>query len=208
MPLPPSSLRPALFLDRDGLLNELVFYSDTGEWESPRCPEDLRLLPGAASALARLRGAGWPLFLVSNQPSFAKGKTTLEALKAVHGAFQAGLAAGGAVLDGAFYCYHHPDGKVPGFSGPCACRKPSPLALLEAAGLHGLDLARSWMVWDQDMDVLCGRNAGCRTILVPCQASRSKRGSQTPDHLCTDLADIMNIIGHNRGQTHCQEPPC
>jgi D-glycero-D-manno-heptose 1,7-bisphosphate phosphatase len=143
-----AEVRPALFLDRDGVLNELVWYGDTREWESPRVPEDLRLLPGAAEAAAALVAAGWPLFLVSNQPSFAKGKTTLEALKAVHVRLQEELARAGGFLEEAYYCYHHPQGKVPGYAGPCPCRKPSPHFLLEAARAHRLDLGRSWMVGD------------------------------------------------------------
>ena len=193
--MPRPEARPAVFLDRDGLVNELVFYPDTQEWESPRVPEDLRLVPGAARAIALLREAGWPVFLVSNQPSFAKGKTTLAALQAVHAALVAGLGEAGAALDGACYCFHHPHGVVPGYSGPCACRKPGPFLLQLAARGHGLDLAASWMVGDQDMDVLCGRNAGSRTILIPCEASRAKRGRQTPDRLCTELAEILPILG-------------
>lgn len=200
--------RPALFLDRDGLLNELVFYADTGEWESPRGPADLRLVPGAVEALAGLVRAEWPLFLVSNQPSFAKGKTSKEALEAVHAALTFLLKEAEVGLDAAFYCYHHPEGIVPEYSGPCPCRKPSPFMIQEAARTHDLDLARSWMVGDQDLDVLCGHNAGCRTILVPCEASRSKRGVQTPDHLCTDLAAVLALVGRNPGPTYrIQEAP-
>ena len=195
MPLPSREVRPAAFLDRDGTINELVFYADTGEWESPRVAGDLRLIPGAARAVAALREAGWPVFLVSNQPSFAKGKTTLAALGEVHAALLAALAEAGAGLDGAGYCFHHPQGIVAGYSGPCLCRKPGPLLLQAAARSHRLDLAASWMVGDQDMDVLCGRNAGCRTILIPCEASRNKRGRQTPDRFCTELAGILPILG-------------
>lgn len=207
--MPSARLRPAVFLDRDGLLNELVFYADTREWESPRVPGELRLVPGAAAAVAGLRASGWPVFLVSNQPSFAKGKTTLEALKGVHAALEGLLAEGGAALDGALYCYHHPEGRVPGYSGPCPCRKPSPFMLQEAAREHGLDLARSWMVGDQDTDVLCGRNAGCRTVLIPCPASASKRGTQVPERVCTNLADLLSLVGRPAGVPDPSlEPPC
>ncbi|MEO0564004.1 MAG: histidinol-phosphatase, partial [Chloroflexota bacterium] len=74
----------AIFLDRDGVLNELIYYPDFEEDESPRKPEDLRLLPGVPRALRALQSAGWALILVSNQPSYAKGKCSLEDLKAVH----------------------------------------------------------------------------------------------------------------------------
>lgn len=193
--MPPAEAKPALFLDRDGVLNELVHYPDTGEWESPRCAGDFRLLPGVGPTLAGLKGKGWPIFIVSNQPSFAKGKTTLEALKGVHQRMMEDLARDGVTVDGSLYCYHHPAGTVPEYSGPCPCRKPSPFLLVEAARNHGLDLGASWMVGDQDMDLLCGRSAGCRTILIPCEASRSKRGGQVPDVVCAEFADILAVVG-------------
>jgi D-glycero-D-manno-heptose 1,7-bisphosphate phosphatase len=193
--LPAHELRPAVFLDRDGLLNELVFYVDTQEWESPRTPEDLRLVPGAAAFVTELARRGWAIVLISNQPSFAKGKTTLDALKAVHGRFLESLGAGAAGLTDAYYCYHHPQGIVEGYSSACPCRKPSPFLLRQAGRDHSLDLDRSWMVGDQDTDVLSGRNAGCRTILVPCEASASKRGAQPPDFVCQTLGEVTEVIG-------------
>jgi D-glycero-D-manno-heptose 1,7-bisphosphate phosphatase len=184
----------ALFLDRDGLLNELVFYPSSGEWESPRIRADFRLLPGVGGALAAFSEAGWPLFLVSNQPSCAKGKTTMADLLDVHAALLEALAPLGVAFREAYYCYHHPDSIVPELKGPCACRKPSPHFLREAARVHGLDLSASWMIGDQDMDLLCGRNAGCRTVLVPDPNSSSKRGSVVPDRICDDLAQVLHIL--------------
>jgi len=148
-----------------------------------------------------MRRAGWPVFVISNQPSFAKGKTSLEALEAVHRAMLDRLGEEGAGLDGAFYCYHHPQGIVPGYSGTCPCRKPGPHLVLQAAREHSLDLSRSWFVGDQDSDLLCGRNAGCRTVLIRCEASRSKCGAVEADHRCTNLADLLDIAGPFREST-------
>ena len=185
----------AVFLDRDGLLNELVFYADTREWESPRVAGDLALRPGARAFVAGLKGLDLPLFLVSNQPSAAKGKTTLEDLDAVHRALQAALPAD--AFRQAFYCHHHPEAVVAELKGPCACRKPSPYFLQQAAMAHGLDLGRCWMVGDQDMDIACGRAGGCRTLLVPNPDSAAKRGRETPDHICDDLAQALLLISGN-----------
>lgn len=182
----------AVFLDRDGLLNELVPYADTGEWESPRGPEDLALRPGARAFVQGLLNLGLPLFLVSNQPSAAKGKTTLGRLEEVHEALLAALPDG--AFRQAFYCHHHPDAVVPELKGPCACRKPSPFFLRQAAAAQGLDLSRCWMVGDQDMDIACGRAAGCRTLLVPNPDSAAKRGKETPGHICDDLAQALLLI--------------
>ena len=186
--------RGALFLDRDGILNELVFYTSSNEWESPRIRADFRLRPGVLEALTDFTKAGWPLFLVSNQPSFAKGKTSMADLRDVHAALLEALAPHGVAFREAYYCYHHPDAVVPALKGPCVCRKPSPHFLQEAARVHGVDLAASWMVGDQDMDLLCGRNAGCRTILIPNPHSASKRGGVVPDRICDDLAQVLPIL--------------
>lgn len=193
--MPPAEGRPALFLDRDGVLNELVFYPDSGEWESPRTPADLRIMPGAGPALRALKAAGWPLFIVSNQPSFAKGKTTLEALRAVHAVLEARLLKEGVAFEAVYYCYHHPEGIVPGYGGPCTCRKPSPHFLRQAAARFGLDLEASWMVGDQDRDLLCARNAGCRSLLIPCAASAGKRGMVKPDAEAPGLSRLPELLG-------------
>lgn len=182
----------AIFLDRDGLLNELVFYSDTKEWESPRVPEDLVLRPGAATAIRKLLNTGWHLFLVSNQPSAAKGKTTLRDLQQVHESLVSGFEPD--AFTEAFYCHHHPDSIVEALRGPCHCRKPSPYFLEEAARRYGLSLSSCWMVGDQDTDIACGRAAGCRTILVPNPHSESKRGKEVPDRICDDLTQVLLAI--------------
>ena len=182
----------AVFLDRDGLLNELVHYPDSGEWESPRVPADLRLRPGAFNFIRGLSEDGWPLYLVSNQPSAAKGKTTLEALRAVHEAMLQALSP--FSFEDAFYCYHHPEAVLQDLRGPCLCRKPSPHFLQSAAARHGLDLPSCWMVGDQDMDIACGRAAGCRTVLVPNPDSSGKRGREVPDQTCDDLAQALQFL--------------
>ena len=170
----------AVFLDRDGTLNPLVYYADTQEYESPRTPETLTLLDGVESALSRLSASGYRLFLVSNQPSYAKGKTSLENLQAVHARLSQELGSKGVQLTEAYYCYHHPKGIVPALTTVCNCRKPGIESLLRARDTYGLDLTESWMIGDQDSDIQCGLKAGCRTILLDYGPSANKR-DVTPD---------------------------
>ena len=198
--------RPALFLDRDGTLNELVFYPSSGEWESPRTPADLRILPGAGQALGQLLAEGWLLFLVSNQPSFAKGKTSLEALQAVAEAFETHFLKEGVVFTHAYYCFHHPQGIMPGYGEPCPCRKPSPHFLFAAGQAYGLDLASSWMVGDQDMDILCASNAGCKSLLIPAAASASKCGKQKATLRISDLSLLPAALASFSPRRSLQEP--
>jgi D-glycero-D-manno-heptose 1,7-bisphosphate phosphatase len=187
---------PAVFLDRDGVLNELVFNPATGEYESPHAPEDLVVIDGVVPALQRLVDAGFALFLVSNQPSYAKGKTALENIREIHRRLDEFLTGNGIVFREYFYCFHHPEGIVPAYSGLCPCRKPAPYFLLQAARTHGVDLVGSWMVGDQATDVECGRSAGCRTVLVMNGHSVAKRGSSRPDVEVSNLSEAADrIIG-------------
>ena len=152
-------MRAAVFLDRDGVITEDVYYPETGEWEAPMRPADAALRAGAIAGLARLKALGLPLILVSNQGAYAKGKTTLASLWGVHLRVVELLAAHGLGFDDCFYSYTHPDGSVPHVSGPSLERKPSPYFLLVAAARHDLDLERSWMIGDRDSDIACGRAA-------------------------------------------------
>ena len=161
--LPAAARMPtrAVFLDRDGILNRNVFYADTYAWESPRSASEVELTGGLAPALRLLLAAGYLLIVVSNQPNAAKGKCSRQALDAVHAKVISLLAAEGVTLHDHYLCLHHPE-----HTGTCACRKPSPFFLLEAARKHGLDLERSWMIGDRASDVACGRAAGTFTIWV------------------------------------------
>lgn len=179
---------PAAFLDRDGVLNELVYDPDSDARESPLKVEDVRLLSGAAAAAHELASTGFALVCVSNQPAAAKGKVTVEQLLAVHARVVHLLARAGVQLDASRLCLHHPRGVVPELSRPCACRKPGPGMLLDAARSLGLDLSASWMVGDTDADILAGRAAGCRTVLIEHPGSSRKRSSKiSADLAASDL---------------------
>jgi len=158
--------RPAIFLDRDGVLVEEIFYAHTGEREAPLSAEDVRLLPGAAAALRRLAEAGFALVVISNQGGYAKGKTTLRALWLAHERFVALLAEQGVRLDGCYYSWGHPDGTIAHFSGPSLDRKPGPYNIFIAAAQLDLDLRRCWMVGDRDTDVECARAAEVQPIRI------------------------------------------
>lgn len=184
----------ALFLDRDGTIDHLVHYPSSNEYEAPRSIEDVVFIDGAFEALRQAMNAGWRLFVITNQPSAAKGKVPLVSLVAVQEYIVSELRAAGVAISQAFQCYHHPEAVIPDLRGPCACRKPSPHFLLEAARLHVLDLARSWMIGDQDTDLECGRAAGCRVALVEYPFSGNKRGGVQPDLRCPTLIDTISAI--------------
>ncbi len=188
-------LRRAAFVDRDGVLDELVPDPVSGAPEGPLHARDVTLIPGAAAALLNLSRAGWLLIGVSNQPAAAKAKASVDQLAEVQARVLELLAAEGVRFDDFRLCMHHPDGVVPDLSRECDCRKPAPGMLLAATRDLGIDLGRSWMVGDTDTDVQAGRAAGCRTILVEHSPSAHKRTAAVhPNAVVRDLTAAAEII--------------
>ena len=166
--MPP--LTPAIFLDRDGTLIE-----DTGYVGKP---EDVRIFPGTAEALAELKARGFRTVIVTNQSGIARGLFTEEDYHAVHARVTELLGPG--LIDAAYFCADHPD-------AASERRKPGAGMLLEAARDLGLDLARSWMIGDRAGDLEAGRRAGCRTILV-LTGEGASADTSLADHVAIDFA--------------------
>ena len=184
----------AVFLDRDGVLNRLVWNPATSEYESPHQARDLELFPWTIESLLRLQHLGYLLFLISNQPSYAKGKTSMENIKAIHEALHRTLDSSGVVFADYFYCYHHPNGIVPELTGTCLCRKPGTLFLSSAAERFGFSCDDSWLIGDQDSDIQCGLSFGLRTIQINEPHSHKKRGRGKPEFTANNLQDASLII--------------
>lgn len=181
----------ALFLDRDGVLDELVFYESSGEWEGPRTLDDLVMIDGVTEPLRRFVDAGWLLFIITNQPSYAKGKTTMQDLHEVHDAVVRELAV---PIARSYLCFHHPQSIVPELRVACDCRKPGPQFLHDAARDFDVDLSASWMIGDQDSDLACGRAAGCKVALLENPRSANKRGEILPDLSVRNLTELADSV--------------
>ena len=185
----------AVFLDRDGVIVELVWDAVDESFEGPNTKEDVRLAPGAAEAIGRIRSLDYRTVVVSNQPGAAKGKASRDDLLDAHAQVVRLLAGQGVEIDDYRYCFHHPDAVVPALMGDCDCRKPKPGMLLDAAAALDLDLSRSWMIGDSDTDVEAARAAGCRTVLVENPRSTHRRASAgRPDYRAKDVADAVEIV--------------
>lgn len=187
---PPAGQR-AVFLDRDGTLTV------EGEWLTRHA--DLVLIPGAAAALARLSARGWKLVLVTNQSAIARGLITPAQLDEIHAQLQQHLAAQGARLDGIYSCPHHPTAGLGAYKVECACRKPKPGLVLQAARELGLELAQCWMIGDAARDLEAGWAAGVPGILVATGKGRDElvrlreRGEQ-PQACVPDLPAAADWI--------------
>jgi D-glycero-D-manno-heptose 1,7-bisphosphate phosphatase len=142
----------AVFLDRDGVLNEVVLRD--GRPHPPASLAELRLTPQVEECLADLKRLGYLLIVVTNQPDVARGKQTKTAVEEMHAYLASRLP-----IDDAFVCYHDD-------ADHCDCRKPASGLLLEAARKHGIDLRESFLIGDRWRDVEAGRRAQCKTLFI------------------------------------------
>ena len=156
----------AVFLDRDGTINEIIYYQDLGIIDSPFTVEQFKLLPGVGEAIKILNQSEFKVILVSNQPGIAKGHFSMDTFEKIRERMRTKLVKYSAFLDAEYYCLHHPEAKIEGYRKNCECRKPKPGLLLKAAKDLNIDLAKSWMVGDGLTDIEAGKSAGCKTILI------------------------------------------
>jgi D-sedoheptulose 7-phosphate isomerase len=177
----PSSgqLRPAVFLDRDGVINSAIVRD--GKPSPPSGLKELELLPEVASSMHDLKARGFALFVITNQPDVSRGTQTRDAVEAIHRALFSSLP-----IDDIFVCYHDD-------ADHCACRKPNPGMLFEAQRKHNIDLSRSFMVGDRWRDIDAGHAAGCKTVLID-YGYRERRPAHSPEATVRSLREAADWI--------------
>ena len=164
--------RPAIFVDRDGVLNE-------NRADYVKTPAELAFLPGALAAVARATRAGWPVVVITNQSIIGRGLVSAATVADINAHLQQAVEAAGGRLAGVYICPHAP-------TQPCDCRKPLPGLLHQAAAALQLDLAGSVMIGDAVSDAQAGLAAGTQAMLV-----RTGRGAdQAPRLAAAGLAQV------------------
>ncbi len=167
-------MRRAVFLDRDGTLNE-----DPGYFHEAN---KLVILPGVPEALQNLKVAGFLLIVITNQGAIGKGMYPLKDMQDVHEALQVRLAPFDAQIDAFFYCPHVEEEN-------CSCRKPKPGMIIAARDKFDIELGESYVVGDKISDLEAGRAAGCRTVLVLTGHGKGEQGEARAKRL--NVADIV-----------------
>lgn len=184
--------RPAVFLDRDGTINEQMGYINH--------LSRFILLPGSAAAIRMLNEHDIPVFVVTNQSGLARGYFPPSLLDEVHGQMTEMLAAEGARVDGIYICPHHPEAKEEQYRLNCDCRKPKPGLFTRAALEHNIDLSASYVVGDRWSDLKAADTCGATGILVLSGYGRGDRDyigpSQPiqPAYVAEDLGEAVNWI--------------
>lgn len=181
----------AIFLDRDGTINEYVGFL--------RKEEDFRLIPGVSEAIKKINNSGYLAIVVTNQPVIARGEVTEEELEEIHKKMETLLGLDGAYIDDIYYCPHHPDkgfeGEIPELKIECDCRKPKTGMLEKAAREHNIDLSSSIMIGDSTLDIKMAENAGMQSILLKTgQKGEDGKYDVSPTLIAEDLNDAINKI--------------
>ena len=170
---------PAVFLDRDGVINRAVVRD--GKPYPPAQLEDVEILPGAISSIGRLAGRGYVLICITNQPDVARGTQSKDIVESINALIQSCLP-----LREIFVCYHDN-------ADNCECRKPKSGLILRAAEKYGLDLSQSWMVGDRWKDIAAGQAVGLKTIFVDYHYAETYEGTPA-DFTVEDTVYLADII--------------
>jgi D,D-heptose 1,7-bisphosphate phosphatase len=197
-------MNKAVFLDRDGVINELIYYRDMGMVDSPFTVKQFRLLPGAGKAINIINKLNFKAIIVSNQPGVARDHFNEETLALMDIKMKQQLAMSNAFLDGIYYCFHDSKGRNKKYRKVCNCRKPKPGLLIKASKDFGIDLSKSYIVGDELADIQAGKSVGCKVILLgrmKCQLCRLMDDKGVfPDFIAPDLLEAVKIIkkGENK----------
>lgn len=193
-------VHPAVFLDRDGVINEIVFNEDTEQLDSPLCVQEFRFLPKAEEALHILQKKGYYIFVVTNQPAAAKGKTTLCKLYDINTHMIELLMAQQILIEEVQMCPHTdrkaPHSKLPELVVECDCRKPKTRLLERISEKYAIDMEHSYMAGDSYTDVQAGRAFGVKTVFLgnyKCDVCAKLRYNQ-PDFIYGDLYSFAESL--------------
>jgi D-glycero-D-manno-heptose 1,7-bisphosphate phosphatase len=179
--------RRAVFLDRDGVINEERGYVHT--------PDQFILIPRVVAAIRNLRLSGFKVVVITNQSGVARGFFNVATVDKLHRHFQEILGAEGEHVDGIYYCPHHPEGTVTEYAVHCDCRKPMPGLLLQAAKELNLDLSASYLVGDKLSDIQAGRQASLREeFLVRTGHPLSGEAISYANYVVNDLYEATSVI--------------
>lgn len=194
----------ACFIDRDGVINEIVFNEDTEQLDSPTRMEQFRFIPQALEGLKMLSDAGYLLFIVTNQPAAAKGKAVLADLYDINTHMVKSLREYGIRIQEVAMCPHHPIGsnrtKERFLVGECVCRKPAPGLIANILKKYNINMGKAYMVGDSYTDILAGRAVGLKTVFIgdyKCDVC-ARLKYHKPEIYGKNLLEVAKIIGNGK----------
>jgi len=195
-------MNKAVFLDRDGVINELYYDDNHGVIDSPFHPDHFELLPRVGEAINIFHEIGYLVIIISNQPGIAKKHFSEKTFELIKQKMRDELKKHNASVDAEYYCLHHPEAKIEKYRKICDCRKPKPGMIHQAAKQYNIDVSHSWMIGDGVVDIELGGAVGCKTIFVGKKKYYIwERMTVEPDYIVSDLFEASQVIKEYGGKT-------
>ena len=194
-------MNKACFYDRDGVINEMAFDKDNSLVHIPWQANQVMLSYGIIELLKATKKSGFLNVIISNQPDIGLNRITEKIFKDIEKDILKKIEKENAVIDKAYYCFHHPFAKLEKYKKDCDCRKPKTGLFLQAAKEMDIDLSQSWMIGDGTTDIVAGHNAGCKTILITnnvqtghLKAIEEKLKNIKPDFIVKNLDEARKLF--------------
>lgn len=193
---------PVVFLDRDGVINEMIYNKEHGYVDSPSTANQFKLIKGVPQALKKLQRLGFKIIIISNQPGIAKGYFSEKTFEKIKMKMEKEFLKWNISINDQLYCLHHPNAKKIKYKKRCTCRKPGIKLIKNAEKQHNLDLKKSFFVGDGIVDMLAAKKANCRSIFIGnINRTITKIFSEKnimPEYIAKDLKDAVCYIGENK----------
>ncbi|MDE2588439.1 MAG: HAD family hydrolase [Patescibacteria group bacterium] len=190
-----------IFLDRDGVINKLVYHKEEGIIDTPFSESQFEIVNSVPQTISKLRNAGYKIIIISNQPGIAKKYYSSKTFEKICKKMHQELEKKKGMVDDEFYCFHHPDAKNPKFKKKCSCRKPKIGLIKKAARIHNIDIKNSYFVGDGIVDLQAAKKAGCKSIFVGNMSSGLsailKEKKLKPVYIAHDLKEASKFILQN-----------
>lgn len=194
-------MHKAIFLDRDGIINELIYYPESGIIDTPINISQVKLVFGIDQLICKAKKFEYLVIVISNQPARGLNKIKDKGFDLIDKKINDLLLEKDVKLDAFYYCFHHPHAKLAKFRKNCNCRKPKIGLFKKAAKKYDINLSKSWMVGDGVDDIKAGKRAGCKTILLSninsaenLRIIEEQLGKIKPDFIIKKLPDALDII--------------
>lgn len=194
----------AVFYDRDGVINEMACDAENGLVHIPWSVNEVVLNHGIIELLKATKKSGFLNVIISNQPDIGLNRITDKIFKDIEKNILQKIENESAVIDKSYYCFHHPFAKLKKYKKDCQCRKPKTGLFLQAAKEMNIDLRQSWMIGDGLYDIVAGRNAGCKTILIAnnvqtghLKAIEDQLKNTKPDFIVKNAKEAVSIFSNN-----------
>lgn len=191
-------MEKAVFIDRDGVINEMIYSNDHGFADSPFKTSQFKIINGVPGAISLLKSLGFKIIIVSNQPGIAKKHFSKKTFDLMKKKMHKILKKHNAFLDDEFYCFHHPDSKIKKYKKICDCRKPKTRMVEDAVAKHHIDIKKSYVIGDGIVDMEMAKKVKSKSIFVGNVNSAIlalfKKKKLSPHYIVKDLLEAANLI--------------